>query len=80
MTQSGHPRTIRKRIESMSERELRLERDTKSRPKCPHCKKEIDTILYRELHGGFWGRRYIYFCPTCQATLSVSHRKGFWMG
>jgi glutaredoxin len=64
----------------MSEQGLKLTRDTQSLPKCPHCKKDIDTVFYRELHGGFWGRRYIYFCPHCRFTLGVSHRKGFFMG
>jgi len=27
-----------------------------------------------------FGKRYIYFCPTCSKVLGVSHRKGFWMG
>ncbi len=46
----------------MREQGLKLIRDSQSLPKCPHCDKDIDTILYRELYGGFWGRRYIYFC------------------
>jgi hypothetical protein len=64
----------------MSNPKLTLKLDTQSLPKCPHCKKNIDTVSYNELHGGFFGRRYIYFCPGCRTTLGVSHRKGFFMG
>lgn len=64
----------------MSEKRLILRQETKAVPKCPHCKKDVDTVSYRELYGGFWGRRYIYFCPSCLTTLGVSHRKGFVMG
>ena len=64
----------------MSETKLLLKRDTQSLPKYPHCMKNIDSVSYSELHGGFWGRRYIYFCPFCLTTLGVSHRKGFFMG
>lgn len=64
----------------MSQSSLRLKRETETIPKCPHCKKDIDTVSYRELYGGFWGRRYIYFCPSCLCILSISHRKGFFMG
>jgi hypothetical protein len=61
-------------------RELKLRLETQVLPKCPHCKKNIDEVAYSELHGGFFGKRYIYFCPSCQSSLGVSHRKGFWMG
>jgi len=64
----------------MSKNGLQLKRDTKTVPICPHCKKDVDSVSYRELYGGFWGRRYIYFCASCRATLGVSHRKGFIMG
>jgi uncharacterized protein YbaR (Trm112 family) len=59
---------------------LRLERKEELRPLCPHCRKQLDSVSSRELVGGFWGKRYIYFCPGCRATLGVSHRKGFFMG
>jgi hypothetical protein len=59
---------------------LKLMLDTVSKPKCPHCKAEIDTVSYNELQGGMFGRRYIYFCGSCRNTLGVSHRKGFLMG
>jgi hypothetical protein len=48
-------------------------------PACPHCSQPITKVYYREL-SGVWGKRYIYFCPSCQKVLGVSHRKGFWMG
>lgn len=64
----------------MRETGLLLKRETKAIPKCPHCKKDVDTVSYRELSGGYWGKRYIYFCPSCLNTLGVSHRKGFFMG
>ena len=59
---------------------LKLNRDEEAIPICPHCKTNIDTVSYRELYGGIFGKRYIYFCPFCLTTLGVSHRKGFFMG
>ena len=50
-----------------------------TRPVCPHCKEEITQVWYRQL-AGVLGRRYIYFCSRCRASLGVSHRKGFFMG
>ena len=48
-------------------------------PLCPHCKNEIRVINSHAI-GSVFGKRYVYFCPTCRAVLGVSHRKGFWMG
>lgn len=48
-------------------------------PLCPQCKAELRTVYYRRLSSLF-GKRYIYFCPSCRVTLGVSPRKGFWMG
>jgi len=48
-------------------------------PICPHCKKEINNILYQELKGDLV-KRCIYFCPHCKATLELSHRKGLTFG
>jgi glutaredoxin len=48
-------------------------------PVCPHCKKEINRILYQELKGEI-GKRYIYFYPHCKATLGLLHRKGLTFG
>jgi len=58
---------------------IRLMESYDKNPKCPHCKKEIHTLMFKEL-SGFLGKRYIYFCSDCGSTLGVSHRKGFWMG
>jgi len=60
--------------------QVTLEEAPSENPKCPHCSKDILTVLYKELTGGMLGKRYIYFCGSCRASLGVSHRKGFWMG
>ena len=52
----------------MSQTSLKLKRETELIPKCPHCKEDVNTVSYRELQGGFWGRRYIYFCASCPPT------------
>lgn len=64
----------------MSKQNIQINRDRQTLPICGRCEKNIDTVSYRELHGGFWGRTYIYFCPGCKSTLGVSQRKGFFMG
>lgn len=46
--------------------------------KCPHCSVEVKEVWYRELKS-FFGKRYIYFCSTCQKVLGISHRKGNFM-
>ena len=48
-------------------------------PICPHCKKEITKVWYRELRGDL-GKRCLYICPECRACLGVSHRKGLTFG
>jgi hypothetical protein len=48
-------------------------------PTCPHCRKEISRIWYRELKGDL-GKRCLYFCSECKAVLGVSQRKGLTMG
>ena len=48
-------------------------------PKCPHCKKELSDIWFRELKGDL-GKRCIYFCSQCKSILGVSQRKGLTMG
>ena len=60
--------------------ELRLRQEPNATPKCPHCNRDLNEVSFNELRGGFFGKRYIYFCPSCRNTLGVSHRKGFWMG
>jgi hypothetical protein len=32
------------------------------KPSCPHCKKEINSVWFRDLKGDL-GRRCLYFCP-----------------
>ena len=59
---------------------LKLKLETGVLPRCPHCEKDIETVAYNELAGAAFGKRYVYFCPSCRKTLGVSHRKGFWMG
>jgi hypothetical protein len=58
---------------------IEIEETTNLNPKCPHCKTEIIKLYVKEIRG-FFGRRYVYFCPECRAVLGISHRKGFWMG
>ncbi|RKX31633.1 MAG: hypothetical protein DRP46_02925 [Candidatus Zixiibacteriota bacterium] len=48
-------------------------------PTCPHCKREIDKVWYREMKGDL-GKRCLYFCPKCRAVLGVSQRKGLTLG
>ena len=49
------------------------------RPVCPHCKREIEVVWFRNLKGDL-GKRSLYFCPACRAVLGVSHRKGLTFG
>jgi hypothetical protein len=48
-------------------------------PVCPHCEKEISSVLATRLET-FLGVRFMYFCGLCKKVLGISHRKGFWMG
>jgi hypothetical protein len=48
-------------------------------PRCPHCKKEIKRVAYRECKGDL-GKRCLYFCGECQTCLGFSHRKGLTFG
>jgi uncharacterized protein with PIN domain len=57
--------------------EMQQKRDVS--PLCPHCEAELRTIWMQEL-SGFFGRRYVYYCPECRKVLGLSHRKGFFMG
>ncbi|MBN1461760.1 MAG: hypothetical protein JXA57_19695 [Armatimonadetes bacterium] len=54
---------------------LKTERSEDITPLCPHCKKQLTRVLFRELAHD-WGPRLIYFCPECHCVLGVSHRKG----
>jgi hypothetical protein len=58
---------------------IQLEEKYDVQPLCPFCETTLNTVYFHELRG-FWGKRYIYFCPHCRKVLGVSHRKGFWMG
>ncbi len=48
-------------------------------PVCPHCKKELTEVWYREMKGDL-GKRCLYFCPHCRSSLGMSHRKGLTLG
>lgn len=58
---------------------IELEEKMEIDPICPHCSTSLKKIYFQSLRG-FFGRRYIYFCPKCHKVLGVSHRKGLWMG
>ncbi len=60
--------------------QIKLTRDTRTKPKCPHCSTDLDDVSFNELKGSVFGKRYVYFCSACRSILGVSHRKGFWMG
>lgn len=54
-------------------------------PICPHCDREIATVLATEPviqgRGAFtWGKRTLYVCGSCRRVLPVSHRKGVMSG
>ncbi|MBU0985035.1 MAG: hypothetical protein KKA42_14270 [candidate division Zixibacteria bacterium] len=58
---------------------MHFERREDVMPVCPHCKKEIARVLFREMKGDL-GKRSLYFCSECRAVLGVSHRKGLTFG
>lgn len=34
-------------------------------PICPFCEKQLDTIKYKDVEGGFFAtRKLIFFCPS----------------
>lgn len=43
---------------------------------CPHCSTPIDNVWVCE-HQSSIGKRFIYFCNTCQKLLGISHHRGF---
>lgn len=54
-------------------------------PLCPYCEATITTIRAKRLHASGaptlrFGKRYLYACPSCNKSLGITHRKGFWMG
>ena len=46
------------------------------RPLCPHCGREMDRLLARQLTSSFLSKRLIYCCPHCSKAIGVTHRKG----
>ena len=58
---------------------IEIEERNDTDPRCPHCQKDLNTLWVRSVKC-ILGKRFVYFCPKCRATLGVSHRKGFWMG
>ena len=58
---------------------ITLHHEEKAMPVCPWCESSLDTVAYRRMYGGLWGKRHIYFCPSCSKVLGTSHR-AFWLG
>jgi len=58
---------------------IEIKETTEICPLCPHCESEIRTIYSQKVKSVF-GVRFIYYCEDCKKALSISHRKGFWMG
>jgi uncharacterized protein YbaR (Trm112 family) len=58
---------------------IMFEHREQDKPVCPHCKKEINVVYFREMKGDL-GKRCLYFCPSCRAVLGVSQRKGLTFG
>ena len=58
---------------------IKLEERPNDAPICPHCQTSVKSMYY-QLLSKWLGRRYVYFCSHCKKVLSVSHRKGFFMG
>ena len=45
-------------------------------PVCPHCEKELNTLIARLLSASILSRRLVYCCPHCRKVLGITHRKG----
>lgn len=58
---------------------ISVKENSGTQPRCPHCGEEIHTINSHRVISTF-GKRWIYSCTSCNRSLGVSHRKGFWMG
>lgn len=48
---------------------MKIEEVGDFKPKCPHCKKEIDHLL--ALTPGVFEKHFIYVCPECTCIVSV---------
>lgn len=55
---------------------LRVHERDDLRPICPHCEREIDSLLSNKLDSSFLSARSVYCCPQCKKILGMSHRKG----
>ena len=44
-------------------------------PRCPFCKKDLDTIWVKSSGLGIRGQKEILICPHCQSLLSYSSWK-----
>lgn len=49
--------------------------DTEELPVCPHCGKELNTILKNTK--GVWERHLVYMCSHCKKVLSIGNDVGF---
>lgn len=47
--------------------------------RCPACDERLTEVTAVPLESRL-GKRYAYGCPHCDRLLSISQRKGFWMG
>ena len=46
-------------------------------PICPFCEKELDEVKYKNLSGGFFGKRKLmFFCPRCRKVLGNADAGG----
>lgn len=46
---------------------------------CPHCDEPLHQPVAVPVQARL-GKRYAYGCPSCHSLLSISHRKGFFVG
>lgn len=53
--------------------------DENAELRCPHCSDPLGELVAAPVAARL-GKRFAYGCPHCGALLSISHRKGFWMG
>jgi uncharacterized protein with PIN domain len=53
--------------------------DENANMSCPYCAQPLRELVAVPVDARM-GKRFAYGCPDCGKLLSVSHRKGFWMG